>query len=113
MATHTYQIASYQIQLARENILGGGAIKFYAVVVCSSAAGDRFAIYFLRPDSGPANNIFNPSAKWATAFVPAEQYPWYADLLRNEKPLYARLNSDRPEWNTLSTTSEPVGEGGA
>ena len=113
MATQTYQVTNYEIHLATANSLSGGAIKFYATILCTSAAGDRFAIYFLRPDSGPATNVFNPAAKWATSFVPAEQYPWYADLLRNEKPLYARLNSDRPEWNTLSTTAEPVGEGGA
>ena len=112
MATKTFPVVSYVLNLARGNTIGGGAIKFYAQAVCNSAEGDRFVIFFLRPDSGPAQNIYNPAAKWATSFVPAEQYPWYADMLRNEKPVYAQLNSDNPEWNTLTTSDEPVGEGG-
>jgi hypothetical protein len=34
----------------------------------------------------------------------------YVDLVRNEKPVYAYLNSDKPQWNSISTSNEPVGE---
>jgi len=34
----------------------------------------------------------------------------FVDLLRNEKPVYAYLNSDIPAWNSIRTTQEPVGE---
>jgi hypothetical protein len=30
--------------------------------------------------------------------------------VRNEKPVYARLDSDHPNWMSLSTGLEPVGE---
>ncbi len=34
----------------------------------------------------------------------------YVDMLRNERPVYAYLNSDKPQWNSLKTSKEPVGE---
>ena len=111
MATKTFTVSSYEVNLARQMTIGGGAIKFYANILCRSGDGYRFAIYFLRSDSSPADNVYNPTAKWATAYLPAEQFNWYIDLLRNEKPVYAYLNSDRPIGNRLYTGAEPVGEG--
>lgn len=46
----------------------------------------------------------------AASYVPAEQFPWYVDLLRNEKPVGAYLNSDQPMLNTLRTFLELTGE---
>ena len=110
MATNTYQVQSYSLKLSREMTIGGGAVKFYAQAVCNGAGGERFVAFFLRDDSNPQPNIYNPGAKWATVYLPAEQYPWYVDMLRNEKPVYAYMNSDRPSANRLYTGNEPVGE---
>jgi hypothetical protein len=33
------------------------------------------------------------------------------DLLRNERPIYAHLRGDKPDWTSITTTKEPVGEG--
>lgn len=110
MATKTFEVESYRVYLARQMTIGAGAAKFYANIVCHSSEGDTFSIYFLRPDSDAIDNIYNPSAKWATSYLPAEQFGWYLDLLRNEKPVYAYLNSDRPIANRLYTGREPVGE---
>ncbi len=110
MATKTFTVTSYEAFLSRQMTIGGGAIKFYAQIVCRSAAGIRFAIFFLRPDGGSTNNVYNVRAKWATCYLPADQYPWYVDLLRNEKPVRAYLNSTNPIANRLYTGREPVGE---
>lgn len=47
----------------------------------------------------------------ATLFVPETQYVWYLDLLRNEGPICATVNSLTPELNCLYTLDERVGEG--
>ena len=47
----------------------------------------------------------------ATLFVPEAQYVWYLDLLRNEGPVCATVNSLTPELNCLYTLDERVGEG--
>ena len=39
-----------------------------------------------------------------------ESLAFYVDLLRNEKPIYAHLNSEEPWFNSISTSKEPVGE---
>ncbi|MBM4465726.1 MAG: hypothetical protein FJ014_09280 [Chloroflexi bacterium] len=111
MAIKTFPVASYRVALARQMTLGGGAIKFYAYITCRGADGHKFTIYFLQPDSQVPDNIYNPANKVGSAYLPAEQFSWYIDLLRNEKPVYAYLNSDRPIDNYLYTGEEPVGEG--
>jgi hypothetical protein len=35
----------------------------------------------------------------------------FVDMLRNEKPVYGHLRGDRPEWTSVTTGKEPVGEG--
>ncbi|MFN8376659.1 MAG: hypothetical protein U0694_27780 [Anaerolineae bacterium] len=30
---------------------------------------------------------------------------------RNEKPIFAHLRGDKPEWMSVTTSKEPVGEG--
>ena len=110
MAKMTFAVSDYQAVLARQNTIGGGATKFYAQIVCRSAEGDRFVLFFLRPDGGDPPNSYLPAKKFATSYLPAEQFSWYLDILRNEKPVYAVLNSDNPITNGLSTGDEPVGE---
>ena len=110
MAILKFQVISYEVKLSRQLTVGSN-IKFYALICCYGKDGTRFCNYFLRPDSPVENNVYNPTTKWATAFLPAEQFPWYLDLLRNEKPVFAYVNSDDPISNHLYTGKEPVGEG--
>ncbi len=42
--------------------------------------------------------------------LPFKEMAPFVDLVRNEKPVYAYMNSDRPQWNNLKTSLEPVGE---
>ncbi len=44
------------------------------------------------------------------SFLREEQYRRYIDLLRNEKPLFARLDSDPVGANDLYCGAEPTGE---
>jgi hypothetical protein len=112
MATKTFEVVSYQVYLARNMSIGGGALAhFHAYIICEGAKGERFTVYFLTPESEPADNFYRSKEEWATSFLPAAQYPWYIDLLRNEKPVFAYLSEERPDWNRLFTGSEPVGEG--
>ena len=48
--------------------------------------------------------------KVGAIFLPFEDMDQYVDMVRNEKPIYAYLNSDHPQWNSLKTSKEPVGE---
>ena len=58
----------------------------------------------------PGNNSYLPDAKIGFSFLPESHYSRYIDLLRNEKPVFAYLNSEYPDINRLYTGTEPVGE---
>lgn len=111
MARSTFEVANYRIVMAQEMGVDRGSASVYAYITCVGPTGERFTIYFLRPDSGRAGNVYNPEEKWASSFVPAEQFPWYLDVLRNEKPVFCLVDSQRPQWNRISTGPEPTGEG--
>ena len=110
MPLKTFEIVSYNISASRSLTLQGGQYQFYALIECRSAGADRLWIYFLTPGSPVPDNAYNPAAKWATIFLPAQLYGWYRDLLLNEKPVYAYCNKDKPEWNQISTGNEFTGE---
>jgi hypothetical protein len=67
-------------------------------------------IYFLKPDSPDMDNLYLVDRKLGRIVVPWDQFPVYVDLLRNEKPIYAYLNSNTPISNRVYTGQEPVGE---
>jgi hypothetical protein len=49
----------------------------------------------------------------STIYVGSERFPWFVDILRNEKPLYAVLyppTHTAPPLMLLQTGTEPVGE---
>jgi len=113
MATITFPVTNYQITVSYELSGGGGGPKTRATVVCFGDDGHRFAIYFAAPGSAMAPPAYFPATKFGSINVPVDEMANYVDVLRNEKPVFATLNSDKPQWNSISTTQEPVGEGGA
>ena len=112
MATIKFEVLTYEVTIARElNAMSGGvSLKFPAYVVCKGAEYDA-VIYVLDDTSPVPANTFTPATKHGTMFVPRWQFEWIRDLLRNETPVYCNLNSDTPKWNSLSTGTEPIGEG--
>jgi hypothetical protein len=111
MATKTFLVAKYSIDLFRAfpNTSGG-----HAGVRCSGPNGELFDIIFYPPDIQPANNRTNisiqPSENWGVSYLPASEYVWYVDLLRNEHPVNVTLDDQNPEKNRI-WCSEPAGEG--
>jgi hypothetical protein len=111
LATKRFRVLSYKVALSRQREGESGSVpfKFYAHIEIIGG-GYSYGIYFLRPDSSIPDNSYNPEYKRGTAYLPSDQFAWYIDLLRNEKPLYVYLNSDKPYWNHLYTGPEPIGE---
>lgn len=109
MTKMKFCIKYYEVILGRQITAHGG--NFYAIIACINPPPDdtRFNIYFLRPDSHKPNNLFDPTNKLATMYVPAEQFTWYLDILRHERPVWAYMNSENPVQNRIYTGLEPVG----
>ena len=111
MVIKRFLVSRYQIKLghAMSATWSGKSIKARGIAACH---GDdhRFIAYFLTDDSPVPDPVYVVKNKVGAIFLPFKEMGPFVDLLRNEKPIYAYLNSDRPEWNSISTSMEPVGE---
>ena len=113
MASKTIQVTNYNLNVGYKNTAtwGGVQIQIQGYVSCHGADTSRFIVYGLHPSSPvPPNPVYNIAGNVGAIFVPFNDLPGYVDIVRNEKPVYATLDSDHPNWMSLRTTDEPVGE---
>ena len=113
MARKVFPVTSYVAQAGFKNTAtwGGVRIQMQGYLACYGSDNSRLIVYGLHPDSPvPASPVYNVPGNVGAIFVPFADLPAYIDLARNEKPLYALLDSDHPEWISLRTSKEPVGE---
>lgn len=111
MTIKNFEITSYKVALGHglNATWGGVNIKARGYVACFG--GDhRFIAYFLTDDSLVPGPMYVVQNRVGAIFLPFKEMGPFVDLVRNEKPIYAYLNSDRPEWNSIKTSNEPVGE---
>jgi len=111
MVTKRFLVTRYQVKLghAMSATWSGKRIKARGIVACHGE-DHRFIAYFLTSDSPVPDPVYVVNNKVGAIFLQFNEMPPFVDLLRNEKPIYAYLNSDKPEWNSISTSMEPVGE---
>lgn len=107
-----FEIKQYMVvfrQLETRNI-EGTQVKMRGLVRCM---GDEYTleVYFLASDSYYPTPSYKDSEKKGSMFLPMEDMSTFVDILRNEKPIYGHLRPDKPEWTSVTTGSEPVGEG--
>jgi hypothetical protein len=95
----------------------GQQIRIRAIVRCTGsdpkAASEQYTmdVMFLAPDSPVPPPTIKLEEKKAFMFMPVSDLLAFVDVLRNEKPIYGHLRGDRPEWTSVTTGQEPVGEG--
>ncbi|MEE8354321.1 MAG: hypothetical protein V3S09_00705 [Candidatus Bathyarchaeia archaeon] len=111
MTTKRFLVSHYQIKLGHgmNATWNGKKIDARGVVACHGE-GNRFIAYFLTDQSPVPDPVYNPSNNVGAIFLPFKECAPFIDLLRNEKPVYAYLNSAKPQWNSISTSMEPIGE---
>lgn len=87
----------------------GVAIQYQGRLSARGADGHQLSVYGLRPGSPvPVAPYCNAAQTQGAIFVPFGDLHNYVDIVRNEKPVYARL--DQTLGMTLSTGLEPPGE---
>ncbi len=86
-----------------------------AIVRCNGAdnqgVAHRLDVFFLSPDSPVPAPIIDLAEHTGQIFFPMSDLLVLVDVLRNEKPIFGHLRADNPEWTSITTTNEPVGEG--
>lgn len=110
--TALFEVKQYMVILRQLEVMNfhGTEIRLRGIIRCH---GDEYTldVYFLDDSSAfPAPSIDMPNKK-GFMFMPFRDMLTLIDVLRYEKPIYAHLRGDKPEWTSITTTKEPVGEG--
>jgi len=100
----TFPIKGYDIFLGRK-LQGasdrGTSRHYYALVSCRGEPSGQLDIIFLTPDSGAYSNATRMDPPYGRICVSAEQYPFYLDLLRNEKIVTVTIDDTDPNQNRI------------
>jgi len=112
MGAQVFEIKTYMVIWRQEEVrdFSGQAVKIRGMVRCS---GDEYTmdVIFYGPDSPVPQPIFDEEGKKGFMFLPVENMMAFVDILRNEKPIYGHRRNDRPDWTSVTTSQEPIGEG--
>jgi hypothetical protein len=115
-----FEIKEYMTILRQleERDFGGVKAKIRGIVRCTGTAinGDaqyRLEVFFLTTDSPIPKPHVDLANHAGSIFLPVADMALFIDILRNESPLYGHLRGDKPEWTSITTGNEPVGEGEA
>lgn len=112
MSAQVFEIKQYMVVWRQEEIrdFDGIEVRMRGMVRC---IGDEYSmdVIFYAPESPYPQPIFDQENNKGFMFMPVSDLPTFVDILRNEKPIYGHLRADRPEWTSVTTTQEPVGEG--
>ena len=112
MGTKVFEIKQYMViwrQLERR-MFGDMEVKIRGMVRC---LGDEYSldVIFVAEDSQYPDPIIDEANKKGYMFMPMCDMFAFVDILRNESPIFGHLRGDRPEWTSITTRQEAVGEG--
>ncbi|MCB9454485.1 MAG: hypothetical protein H6671_00700 [Anaerolineaceae bacterium] len=107
-----FEIKEYMViwRQLEEQDFHGQTIRVRALIRCT---GGEYAmdVYFLDDDSPVPAPLYEIEQKKGFMFLSVRDLFAFVDILRNERPIYGHLRGDRPEWMSITTGKEPVGEG--
>jgi hypothetical protein len=112
MSKEQFEIKKYQVTLGSDllSIVTNIDMKVVGIIGCYGK-DVQIMINFVAEGEELPISAYDSEKSVGTMFRPISLMPIYIDLLRNEKPVFGYLNSEKPEWNSISTGHEPVGEG--
>src|SRR5690606_36033783 len=94
----------------------GTDVLIRGIVRCTGKeprTGEPYAmdVVFVAPDSAYPTPYYDPAEKKGYMFILISDIMAFVDILRNEKPIIGHIRGDKPEWTSVTSTQEPVGEG--
>ena len=112
MGAKVFEIKQYMViwRQVEKREFNGVDVKIRGLVRC---IGDEYSmdVVFVAEDSPYPDPIIEEDNKKGYMFMPMRDMLAFVDILRNEKPIFGHLRDDRPEWTSVTTTQEAVGEG--
>lgn len=113
-----FEIKEYMVIFRQLEVreFAGVEARIRGIVRCTGLAPDNSAnyqldVYFLDDNSDVPTPVVNLEERNGAIFMPLTLLHSFIDVLRNEKPIYGHLRGDNPEWTSVTTANEPVGEG--
>ena len=113
-----FEIKEYMVifRQIEERDFDGIVAKIRGMVRCTGTGTTdkneyRLDVFFLSPDSDVPEPQINLDEKAGSLFFPMSDMSTFVDILRNEKPIFGHLRGDNPQWTSITTSNEPVGEG--
>ena len=112
MSAQVFEVKQYMViwRQVETRDFNGVEVKIRGMVRC---IGDEYSmdVVFVAEGSPYPEPIIDEEKKKGYMFMPVSDMGVFVDTLRNEKPIFGHLRQDRPEWTSITTTQEPVGEG--
>ncbi len=111
MEVKVFEIKEYMIVWRQLELLVVNTVtaKVRALVRCTGGE-HTLDVYFLAEDSVFPDPYYDAPNKKGAMFLNIRDIGPFVEMLRNEKPVYGHLRGDRPEWMSVTTGKEPVGE---
>lgn len=113
-----FEIKQYMVifRQLEERDFDGVVAKIRGMVRCTGVGTNnskeyRLDVFFLAADSPTPAPQINLAENSGAIFFPMSDMHSFVDVLRNEKPIYGHLRADNPQWTSVTTSNEPVGEG--
>ena len=107
-----FEIREYIVALRQREAMtiAGMALTLRALIRCLGET-QQLDLYFVEEQDANPPPHFDAAAKKGRMVLPFRDLPIFLDLLRNEGPIFAHMRADHPQWSSITTTREPVGEG--
>jgi len=113
-----FEIKEYMVifRQLEERDFNGVVAKIRGMVRCTGTGTTdkkdyRLDVFFLAEDSPYPEPQINLADNAGAIFFPMADLNTFVDILRNEKPIFGHLRVDNPQWTSVTTSNEPVGEG--
>ena len=110
MAKHVFEVKKYRVTLGDHTTTWAGCDARARGVVACFGEHLRLIFYFLGDDREYPEPIWNEDGRVACVFLPFDALPAFVDMLRNEKPVTANIDTENPGECFINTGDEPVGE---
>ena len=107
-----FEIREYIVTLRQREVLtmAGLALTLRGLIRCLGET-QQLDLYFVEEQDANPPPRYDAEKKQGRMVLPFRDFAIFLDLLRNEGPIYAHLRADKPEWSSITTSREPVGEG--
>ena len=111
MAIISFNVENYKVSLSHELTASWGptTVNARGKIVCYGEE-HRLIAYFLMDESPIPEPVYLEDKKVGAIFFPFREMVSFIDILRHEKPVYAYLSDEKPEWSGIGTFRAPAGE---